>query len=306
MQRVHFIAIGGSAMHNLAIALSKKSNFQVTGSDDEINEPSYSRLKSNNLLPEELGWFPERIHKGILAIITGIKITETNPEFIRAKELGLNIFSLPEYLFLQIRSKTRIVVCGTHGKTTITAMILFVLKKLKMDADYLIGEHIEGFENRIKLTYDARIAVIEGDTIVASHFEKKPRFEFYKPHIGIMTGIVPENPKDESNQIELCKKFVDLMEAQGRFVYFDGDESLTSIISGLRRDIVSFPYNTPEFIEKEGITYLITRKTEIPLKISGEQNLQYLNAARLACRQIGVYDEQFYSVITDFEPVTIK
>jgi UDP-N-acetylmuramate: L-alanyl-gamma-D-glutamyl-meso-diaminopimelate ligase len=306
MQRVHFIAIGGSAMHNLAIALSKKNNFQITGSDDEIFEPSYSRLKSNGLLPDKLGWFPERIQKGLLALIVGTKVTDSNPELIRAKELGLNIFSFPEYLFMQTRSKTRIVVCGIHGKTTITAMILFVLRKLKMDADYLIGEQIEGFENRIKLTYDARIAVIEGDTIDASHFDKKPRFEFYKPHIGIMTGIDHKNPKDENHQIEICKKFVDLMEAQGRFVYFDGDESLNSIISGLRRDIVPFPYNTPEFIEKEGTTFLISRKTEIPLKISGEQNLQYLNAARLACRQIGIYDEQFYSVISDFELAIIK
>ena len=161
MQRVHFIAIGGAAMHNLAIAISKKSNFQVTGSDDEIFEPSRSRLKENGLLPDELGWFPDRIHKGLNAIILGMHATEDNPELIRAKELGLNIFSFPEYLFQQTRSKTRIVVGGSHGKTTTTAMILFVLKQLKIEADYMVGAQIEGFDNMVKLSYESRIAVLK-------------------------------------------------------------------------------------------------------------------------------------------------
>jgi len=303
MQRVHFIAIGGAAMHNLAIAISKKNNFQVTGSDDEIFEPSRSRLKENGLLPDELGWFPDRIHKGLNAIILGMHATEDNPELIRAKELGLNIFSFPEYLFQQTRSKTRIVVGGSHGKTTTTAMILFVLKQLKIDADYMVGAQIEGFDNMVKLSYESRIAVFEGDEYLTSPIDRRPKFHLYKPHIAVLTGIAWDHinvfPTFEK-YVEQFSKFVDLMEVQGRLIYFDGDENLNEIATHLRRDIVPFPYNTPEYEVRDGVTYLITKKGEVSLKIFGEHNLQNMNAARLACRQIGVTDEQFYSVISEF------
>ncbi len=303
MQRVHFIAIGGAAMHNLAIAISKKNDFLVTGSDDEIFEPSYSRLKKNGLLPAEMGWFPERIHSGLSAVIVGMHATIDNPELLRAKELGLKIFSFPEYLYQQTRSKTRIVVGGSHGKTTTTAMILFVLKQLKIDADYMVGAQIEGFDNMVKLSYEARIAVFEGDEYLTSPIDRRPKFHLYKPHIAVLTGIAwdhinvfPTFPL----YVEQFKKFTDLMEVQGRLIYFDGDENLNQIVAGLRRDIVPFAYNTPKHEVRNGITYLKTKKAEVPLKIFGEHNLQNMEAARLACRQIGVTDQQFYSVIKDF------
>lgn len=303
MQRVHFIAIGGAAMHNLAIAISKKNDFLVTGSDDEIFEPSYSRLKKNGLLPAEMGWFPERIHSGLSAVIVGMHATIDNPELLRAKELGLKIFSFPEYLYQQTRSKTRIVVGGSHGKTTTTAMILFVLKQLKIDADYMVGAQIEGFDNMVKLSYEARIAVFEGDEYLTSPIDRRPKFHLYKPHIAVLTGIAwdhinvfPTFPL----YVEQFKKFTDLMEVQGRLIYFDGDENLNHIVAGLRRDIVPFAYNTPKHEVWNGITYLKTKKAEVPLKIFGEHNLQNMEAARLACRQIGVTDQQFYSVIKDF------
>lgn len=303
MQRVHFIAIGGAAMHNLAIAISKKNDFLVTGSDDEIFEPSYSRLKKNGLLPAEMGWFPERIHSGLSAVIVGMHATIDNPELLRAKELGLKIFSFPEYLYQQTRSKTRIVVGGSHGKTTTTAMILFVLKQLKIDADYMVGAQIEGFDNMVKLSYEARIAVFEGDEYLTSPIDRRPKFHLYKPHIAVLTGIAwdhinvfPTFPL----YVEQFKKFTDLMEVQGRLIYFDGDENLNHIVAGLRRDIVPFAYNTPKHEVRNGITYLKTKKAEVPLKIFGEHNLQNMEAARLACRQIGVTDQQFYSVIKDF------
>jgi len=303
MQRVHFIAIGGAAMHNLAIAISKKSNFEVTGSDDEIFEPSLSRLKEHGLLPDKMGWFPERIHKGLHAVILGMHATEDNPELIRAKELRLKIYSFPEYLYQQTRSKTRIVVGGSHGKTTTTAMILFVLQKLKIDADYMVGAQIEGFSNMVKLSYESRIAVFEGDEYLTSPIDRRPKFHLYKPHIAVLTGIAWDHinvfPTFE-NYVEQFKKFTDLMEVQGRLIYFDGDENLNEIAKDLRRDIVPFPYNTPEYKVKNGITYLKTKKGDVSLKIFGEHNLQNMNAARLACRQIGVTDEQFYSVITNF------
>ena len=303
MQRVHFIAIGGAAMHNLAIAISKKDNFQVTGSDDEIFEPSRSRLKENGLLPDKLGWFPDRIYKGLHAVILGMHATADNPELIRAKELGLKIYSFPEYLYQQTRSKTRIVIGGSHGKTTTTAMILFVLKQMKIDADYMVGAQIEGFDNMVKLSYESRIAVFEGDEYLTSPLDPRPKFHLYKPHIAVLTGIAWDHINvfpTFDNYVEQFRKFADLMEVQGRLIYFDGDENLNEIAAHLRRDIVPFPYNTPEYEVRDGITYLITKYGDVPLKVFGEHNLQNMNAARLACRQIGVTDEQFYSVISEF------
>ena len=307
MQRVHFIAIGGATMHNLAIAISKKNNFEVIGSDDKFSELSRSRLKEHGLLPGEMGWFPDKIYKGLSAVILGMHIREDNPELIRAKELGLKIYSFPEYLFQQTRSKTRIVVAGSHGKTTITAMILFVLKHLKIDTDYMVSTQIEGFDNMVKLSYESRIAVFEGDEYLTSPIDRRPKFHLYKPHIAVITGITWDHinvfPTFE-NYVEQFCKFIELMEVQGRLIYFDGDENLNQMTQNLRRDIVPFKYNTPEHEVRNGVTYLKTRYGEIPLKVFGEHNLQNIDAARLACRQIGVTDEQFYSVISEFPGVS--
>ncbi len=306
MQRVHFIAIGGAAMHNLALALSKKKDYEITGSDDEIFEPSYSRLKDKGLLPEKMGWFPERIHSNLNAVILGMHAREDNPELLKAKELGIKIYSFPEYLYQQTRSKTRIVVGGSHGKTTTTAMILYVLKKLKMKTDYMVGAQIEGFENMVSLSYEARIAVFEGDEYLTSPIDKRPKFHVYKPHIGILTGIAWDHinvfPTFEF-YIEQFQKFVELMELQGRLIYFDGDENLKKIAEKseiTRRDIVSFAYNTPKYEIRNGITYVKTRKGDVALKIFGEHNLQNMEAARLACKQVGVLDDNFYDAIADF------
>ncbi|MDO9634743.1 MAG: Mur ligase family protein [Paludibacter sp.] len=303
MQRVHFIAIGGAAMHNLAIAISKKDQYLVTGSDDEIFEPSLSRLKEHGLLPDKIGWYPERIHSNLVAVILGMHAKLDNPELLRAKELGLKIYSFPEYLFQQTRNKTRIVVGGSHGKTSTTAMILYVLQKLKIDTDYMVGAQIEGFDNMVKLSSDSRIAVFEGDEYLTSPIDLRPKFHLYKPHIAILTGIAWDHinvfPTFE-NYVEQFKKFIDLMEIQGRLIYFDGDEALMDMTKNLRRDVVAFPYNTPEHEVVDGVTYLITRKGKVPLKIFGEHNLQNLHAARLACKQIGVTEEQFNNAISDF------
>ena len=303
MHRVHFISIGGAAMHNLAIAICKKKNYQVTGSDDEIFEPSLSRLREYALVPEKMGWFPDRIHNKLDAVIVGMHATIDNPELLRAKELGLKIFSFPEYLYQQTRSKTRIVVGGSHGKTTTTAMMLFVLKQLKIDTDYMVGAQIEGFDNMVRLSYESRIAVFEGDEYLTSPIDRRPKFHLYKPHIAVLTGIAWDHinvfPSFE-NYLEQFKQFTELMEAQGRLIYFDGDENLNDMALNLRRDIVPFPYNTPDHKVRDGITYLITKKGEVPLKFFGEHNLQNMNAARLALKQIGVSDEQFYRSISSF------
>ncbi len=229
--------------------------------------------------------------------------TEDNPELIRAKELGLKIYSFPEYLYQQTRSKTRIVVGGSHGKTTTTAMILFVLKQLKIDADYMVGAQIEGFDNMVRLSYESRIAVFEGDEYLTSPIDRRPKFHLYKPHIAVLTGIAWDHinffPTFE-NYVDQFKIFTELMEVQGRLIYFDGDENLNEIATHLRRDIVPFPYNTPKYEVRNGVTNLITKYGDVPLKVFGEHNLQNMDAARLACRQIGVTDEQFYSVISEF------
>lgn len=304
MQRVHIIGIGNPAMEDLAIAILKKNNTIVSGSDIEFSETTTLRLKKHNLLPDKAGWFPENIDKRLNAVITGIDVTADNPELNKAEELGLKIYSYPEYLFIQTRSKTRIVVSGSYGKTTIAAMILHVLKKQRIDADYLIGASFKGFEHRVKLTYDARVAVFEGNESFTSPVDQQPEFQWYKPHIAVITGIVWNHanlfPTPEI-YAEQFSKFIELMEIQGRLIYFDGDKYLCEIAEKIRRDIVAFNYKTPDYQIIDGTVNIKSRKLLFPVKIFGEHNLQNLNAARLACRQVGVTDEQFYNALNDFD-----
>ena len=307
MARVHFISIGGAAMHSLAIALSKNNGYRVTGSDDEIFEPSRSRLEKNGLLPEKEGWFPEKITSRLDAVIIGMHAKADNPELLRAQELGLRIYSFPEYLYQKTRGKTRVAVGGSHGKTTTTAMILFVLNKLKINADYMVGAKIEGFENMVKLSYNSKIAVFEGDEYLTSPIDRRPKFHLYKPHIAVLTGIAWDHinvfPTFE-NYVEQFQKFTDLIEHQGRLIYCGEDENLRKIAGKLRQDIVSFPYSTPKYTVRNGITYLQTSTGETALKVFGEHNLQNLEAARLVCKQLGVQDNKFYEAIADFTGAT--
>jgi UDP-N-acetylmuramate-alanine ligase len=303
MRRLHFIAIGGAAMHNLAIALSRRKNYVITGSDDEFFEPSLSRLRENGLLPEKNGWFPEKITKNLSAVILGMHATADNPELLRAKELKLPIYSFPEYLSMQTRDKTRIVIGGSHGKTTTTAMILHVLKCLNINADYMVGAQIEGFDNMVKLSYEARIAVFEGDEYLTSTLDRRPKFHLYRPHIAVLTGIAWDHvnvfPTFE-NYVEQFSKFVDLVEVEGRLIYFEDDENLKKIADNARKDIVAFPYHTPDYVIKDGITFLKTKEGDVPLKVFGAHNLQNIEAARLACRQVGVSSNDFYRAISEF------
>ncbi len=304
MYRVHFIAIGGAAMHNLAIALHKKNMYEVTGSDDEIFEPSYSRLKENGLLPAEMGWFPEKIHNHLDAVILGMHARADNPELLRAKELGIHIYSFPEYLYEQTRSKTRIVIGGSHGKTTTTAMILYVMKQVNFKADYMVGAQIEGFENMVSLSDDARVAVFEGDEYLTSTLDPRSKFHLYKPHVAILTGIAWDHINvfpTFDNYVDQFRQFVETIEVQGRLIYFDGDENLKKIVRDTTRlDIVAFPYKTPKYEIRDGVTYVKTRKGEVALKIFGEHNLQNMEAARLACKQVGILDDKFYEAIANF------
>jgi UDP-N-acetylmuramate: L-alanyl-gamma-D-glutamyl-meso-diaminopimelate ligase len=299
---VHFIAIGGSAMHNLAIAMCKKG-FNVTGSDDEIFEPSKSRLANFHLLPKKDGWDENNIHKGIDAIILGMHARYDNPELIKAKELDLKIYSYPEYIYEQTKDKIRVVIGGSHGKTTITAMILHVLHFHKIDCDYLVGAQLEGFDTMVKLTQKSKIAVIEGDEYLSSPIDRRPKFHLYKPTIAILSGIAWDHinvfPTFE-NYVEQFSIFINLIENGGSLVYCEKDKHVKKVCEKARSDIKKFPYSIPEHFIKDGITYLVVNAKNIPLQVFGDHNLMNLNGAHLVCKQLNISDEQFYQAIQSF------
>lgn len=304
--RVHFIAIGGSAMHNLAIALCQKG-ITVTGSDDEIFDPARGRLEKYGLLPESFGWHPERITKDLDAVVLGMHARIDNPELLRAQELGLKIYSYPEYLYEQSKDKLRIVIGGSHGKTTTTAMILHVLAHCGIEADYMVGAQLKGFEVMVRLSHTAKVMVIEGDEYLTSPIDRRPKFHLYKPNVAIITGI----EWDHINVFptfniyrEQFSKFIDLIEPNGTLVYCDEDAEVHRVaVENQRTDIQKLPYVCPEHVVDNGVTYLRTPHSELrtPLMVFGHHNLLNLTAARLTCRQVGISDEQFDEAISTFE-----
>lgn len=289
MTHIHFIAIGGAAMHNLALAVAGKAGYKVTGSDDEIFDPALSRLKAAGLLPDEMGWHPERITSDIDAIILGMHAREDNPELVRARELGLKIYSFPEYLYEQTQDKIRIVVGGSHGKTSTTAMILYVLQRLGIEADYMVGAQIEGFERMVRLSDTAKYAVFEGDEYLTSPLDLRSKFLWYHPHIAILTGIAWDHINvfpTFDKYVDTFRQFVDSFEPQGKFIYFQGDDNLCQIAAQARPDITSIPYDAYD--------------GEVAMQIFGKHNMQNLQAACLACLQIGIAPADFYREISTF------
>jgi len=289
MTRIHFIAIGGAAMHNLALAVASKAGYRVTGSDDEIFDPALTHLREAGLLPDEMGWHPERITPDIDAIILGMHAREDNPELVRARELGIKIYSFPEYLYEQTKDKIRIVVGGSHGKTTTTSMILYVLARLGIEADYMVGAQIEGFERMVRLSDTAKYAVFEGDEYLTSPLDLRSKFLWYHPHVAILTGIAwdhinvfPTFPE----YVDTFRKFVDSFEPNGSFIYYQGDENLKHIAEGARKDITCIPYDAYE--------------GSVPMQVFGRHNMQNLQAAMLACHCIGVAPDDFYREISTF------
>lgn len=308
--KVHFIAIGGSAMHNLAIALCQKG-IAVTGSDDEIFDPAKSRLEKYGLLPERFGWYPERITKELDAVVLGMHAREDNPELLRAQELGIRIYSYPEYLYEQSKDKLRIVVGGSHGKTTTTAMILHVLAHCGIEADYMVGAQLKGFDVMVRLTHTAKVMVIEGDEYLTSPIDRRPKFHLYHPNVGIITGIEWDHinvfPTFDIYR-EQFAKFIDLIEpfpreaglshSTGVLIYCDEDKEVHRVaVENRRTDIQKLPYVCPEHRVVDGVTEIGHTR----LRIFGHHNLLNLTAARLACRQVGVTDEQFNEAISSFE-----
>jgi UDP-N-acetylmuramate: L-alanyl-gamma-D-glutamyl-meso-diaminopimelate ligase len=305
MKRAHFIAIGGSAMHNLAIALCQKG-YVVSGSDDEIVEPSKSRLAKWGILPENIGWDESRITLDIDEVIVGMHAGADNPELLKAQELGLRIFSYPEYIYEQTKDKIRVVIGGSHGKTSITAMILHVLKHHHMDYDYMVGAQLEGFDCMVKLSTSAKIAVLEGDEYLSSPIDRRPKFHLYHPTIALISGIAWDHinvfPTFDM-YVEQFKIFVDKIEPNGSLIYCEGDAEVRKIGEQQieRKDVKRLPYYLPKFRIEDGVTIVEHQGKDYPLEIFGEHNLQNLEGARLVCQELGVAGDDFYSAIQTFK-----
>ncbi|WP_430814254.1 UDP-N-acetylmuramate--L-alanine ligase [Carboxylicivirga sp. RSCT41] len=301
--RVHFIAIGGSAMHNLAIALHLKG-FNVSGSDDEIFEPSKSRLSKHGLLPRNEGWHPELITPDLDAIILGMHARKNNPELLKAQELGLKIFSYPEYLYEQTRDKKRVVIGGSHGKTTTTAMVMHVLKKLGRDFDYMVGAQLEGFDTMVKLTKEAPVAVFEGDEYLSSPIDLTPKFHWYKPHVAMLTGIAWDHmnvfPTWE-NYTSQFTTFANSINPDGSLIYYDGDEELRKIAARFQTEPKTIAYDTIEHENTNGQTIIKWQGKRYPMEIFGDHNLQNLNGARLVCNELNISDDDFLTAMQSFK-----
>jgi len=300
--RVHFIAIGGSAMHNLAIALHKKG-YTVSGSDDEIFEPSYSRLASLGLLPDQTGWNPARISSELDAVILGMHAKKDNPELLKAQELGLKIFSYPEYLYEQSKNKKRVVIGGSHGKTTITAMILHVLQHEGLDCDYMVGAQLEGFDTMVRLSEDAPVMVIEGDEYLTSPIDLRPKFHLYQPDIALLSGIAWDHinvfPTFE-NYVEQFTIFIGKINRGGTLVYCNDDPELRNVCPGAREDLDILPYSVPDHEISNGVTTIVVNQQSYPLQIFGRHNLMNLNGAMMVCDKLGVANHRFLTSIQSF------
>ncbi|WP_353184491.1 Mur ligase family protein [Parapedobacter lycopersici] len=299
--RVHFIAIGGSIMHNLAIALAQKG-FIVSGSDDHIYEPSRTNLAREGLLPKP-GWYPEHITPDIDAVVIGMHAKADNPELLKAQEIGIKIYSYPEFIYEQTREKVRVVIGGSHGKTTITSIIMHVLKSIGRDFDYLVGAKLDEFQYMVRLTKDAPIAIIEGDEYLASPIDQRPKFHLYKPNIALISGIA----WDHVNAFPTFEKYVDQfrlfikhIEPKGTLVYNKEDKKLQEIVLEDQSKINKHGYRTPEYTINKGVTYIHTAAGDIPLQVFGRHNLSNIAAAFTVCDWLGVSREAFYNAIRNF------
>jgi len=301
--RIHFIAIGGSIMHSLAIALHKKG-YIITGSDDYIYEPSRAHLLQNQLLPKAIGWHPDLITKSLDAVLLGMHAKQDNPELIRAQELGIPIYSYPEFIYQQTKEKMRVVIAGSHGKTTITSMIMHVLRHVKKDFDYVVGALVDEFDDLVHLSKDAPIILIEGDEYLSSALDRRSKFHHYQPHIALITGIAWDHvhvfPTFES-YIKQFKLFIEQIRPKGTLIYNKEDLNLQSILKNAGTHIHKHGYNTPNYTINKGITSIDTPLGWIPLQVFGKHNLSNLAAAYTVCEWLGVSRDLFYKAIKDFK-----
>ena len=301
--RVHFIAIGGAAMHNLALALHEKG-YQVTGSDDAIFEPSKSRLEKKGLLPNELGWFPERITTDLDAVILGMHAKKDNAELLRAQELGVKIYSYPEFLYEQSKNKTRVVIGGSHGKTTITSMILHVMHYHNITVDYMVGAQLEGFDTMVHLTEENEFIVLEGDEYLTSPIDLRPKFHLYQPNIALLSGIAWDHinvfPTFE-NYVDQFRTFTNLITKGGILVYNEEDSTVKQVAEECENQIRKIAYQTPEYSVENGTTLLETPDGAMPIEVFGAHNLNNLAGAKWICQCMGVDEAEFYEAIATFK-----
>ena len=300
--RIHFIAIGGSAMHNLALALHHKG-YHITGSDDVIFEPSKGRLAAKGLLPETFGWYPEKINTGLDAVILGMHAKPDNPELLKAQELGVTIYSYPEFLYEQSKNKTRVVIGGSHGKTTITSMILHVLKYHNRSVDFMVGAQLEGFERMVHLTEENDFIVLEGDEYLSSPIDRRPKFHLYKPNIALLSGIAWDHINvfpTYDNYVEQFRIFVDSIVKGGSITYNIEDDEVKKVVEASQNTIRKFPYTTPEYKVVDGQTLLETPEGPMPISIFGQHNLSNLAGAKWICQNMGVDEDDFYEAIATF------
>lgn len=303
-QAIHFISIGGSAMHNLALALQQQGH-TITGSDDEIYEPSRTRLAQHGLLPAEMGWFPERVHAGLSGVILGMHARKDNPELARAQELGLPIYSYPEYIYQQSQQKQRVVIAGSHGKTTITSMVMHVLRFHNRMFDYLVGAQVEGFETMVKLTPDAPVIVIEGDEYASSPIDPKPKFLHYQPHIALISGIAWDHVNIYPTYdlyVDQFELLADAMPKGGILVFDETDDMLDVVGQKERSDVSKVPYVAHPYRIEDGKTVLLTKTSdEVPVLLFGEHNMKNIAGAMAVCDRLGVTDAMFYEAIGSFK-----
>ncbi|MDO6760872.1 Mur ligase family protein [Tamlana sp. 2_MG-2023] len=300
---VHFIAIGGAAMHNLAIALHNKG-YQVTGSDDTVFEPSKSRLNAKGLLPETFGWFPEKITGQLDAVVLGMHAQADNPELLKAQELGIKIYSYPEFLYEQSKHKTRVVIGGSHGKTTITSMILHVMHYHDRDVDYMVGAQLEGFDVMVKLTEENDFIVLEGDEYLSSPIDRRPKFHLYKPNIALLSGIAWDHINvfpTYDNYVDQFRIFVDSIVSGGNINYNEEDPEVKRVVEESTNPIRKIAYQTPEYTVQDGETILETSEGDLPIEVFGKHNLNNLAGAKWICQHMGIDEDDFYEAIATFK-----
>lgn len=289
-------------MHNLAIALAKKG-FIVTGSDDHIYEPSRTNLANEGLLPE-LGWHPDMINSEIDAVVLGMHAKADNPELLKAQEIGIRIYSYPEFIYEQTKEKIRVVIGGSHGKTTITGIIMHILKFVGRDFDYLVGARLDEFQYMVRLTKEAPIAIIEGDEYLASPIDQRPKFHLYKPNIALISGVAWDHvnvfPTFEK-YVDQFRLFIKYIEPKGTLVYNKEDKNLQEIVLEDQSKINKHGYRTPEYTINKGVTYIHTPSGDIPLQVFGKHNLSNIAAAFTVCEWLGVSREDFYAGIRQFK-----
>ncbi|MBL7812478.1 MAG: peptidoglycan synthetase [Bacteroidetes bacterium] len=295
----HFIAIGGAVMHNLALELLAHGH-QITGSDDEIFDPARTRLKNAGILPADLGWFPEKIHTELDGIILGMHARADNPELKLAQELGIRVYSFPEFIYEHSRNKKRIVIGGSHGKTTCTAMLMHVLQHCGMDFDYLVGSQLQGFERMVRISH-APLIVIEGDEYLTSTLHPVPKFHVYKPHLAMLTGIAWDHVNvfpTFGNYLEQFRIFLQTLEPGAKTFWFGGDEHLNQLAEELH--LQGRAYTEPRYeVSEEGTTVYIGDRT-YALRIFGRHNLQNAAGVALLAAELGISEHAFWQAMQNF------